>query len=334
VNADCLKLTAYFGERDRAGDLFVADALLDVFGRRGLATSVLLRGTEGFGGGHHVHTERLLTASEDPPAVAVAVDTRERIEAAVDEAAAVARDGVVTLERARMLTGDVGELKLDEPAKLTVYCGRQERAGGRPAFVAVTDLLHRHGVAGVTVLLGVDGTARGQRARARFFGRNADVPLMIIAVGAGGAIAAAARELGMLLSEPLLTLERIQVVKRDGERTGDAFAVRDDGSPVRQKLMVHAGEHARVHGRSLHVELQRRVREAGAAGATSLRGIWGYYGDHPPHGDRLLALRRHVPTVTVLVDTPAAVRRWFPVVDETTARAGLVTSELVPTVVR
>lgn len=309
----------------------MAGALLDVFGRRELATSILLRGTEGFGGGHHVHTDRLLTASEDPPAVAIAVDARERIEAAIDEVAGVARDGLVTLERARMLSGEVGDVALAEPAKLTVYCGRQERAGGRPAFVAVTDVLHRHGVAGATVLLGVDGTVRGRRTRARFFGRNADVPLMIIAVGSGDAIAAAARELAGVLREPLLTLERIQVVKRDGERMGHAFDVPEEG---RQKLMVHAGEHARSHGRPLHVELQRRLRDARAAGATSLRGIWGYYGDHPPHGDRLLALGRRVPTVTVVVDTPANVRRWFPVVDETTADTGLVTSELVPTVVR
>ena len=56
-------------------------------------------------------------------------------------------------------------------------------------FLAVVDLLHRHGVAGATVLLGVDGTAHGVRQRARFFGGNAKVPLMIISVGAGDVIA-------------------------------------------------------------------------------------------------------------------------------------------------
>src|SRR5689334_17634464 len=33
MNEDCLKLTIYFGERDRAGDAFLSDALLDLFGR-------------------------------------------------------------------------------------------------------------------------------------------------------------------------------------------------------------------------------------------------------------------------------------------------------------
>ena len=49
MNEDCLKLTSYLGERQRTGNAFVADALLDLYGRHEIATSVLLRGIEGFG---------------------------------------------------------------------------------------------------------------------------------------------------------------------------------------------------------------------------------------------------------------------------------------------
>ena len=34
--------------------------------------------------------------------------------------------------------------------------------------------------------------------------------------------------------------------------------------------------------------------------------------------------------VTVLVDRPPGVRRWFPILDEVAAGAGLVTGEIVP----
>jgi PII-like signaling protein len=37
-----------------------------------------------------------------------------------------------------------------------------------------------------------------------------------------------------------------------------------------------------------------------------------------------------VPVVTVVVDEPARIARWFQIVDEVTASAGLVTAELVP----
>jgi PII-like signaling protein len=94
--------------------------------------------------------------------------------------------------------------------------------------------------------------------------------------------------------------------------------------------MIYASEQAQHDGAAVHTELLRRLRRAGAAGATSLRGVWGFHGDHAPHGDTFWQLRRRVPVVTVVVDTPARIQRWFAIVDELTARTGLVTSEIVP----
>ena len=77
------------------------------------------------------------------------------------------------------------------------------------------------------------------------------------------------------------------------------------------------------------MEIVLRLRAAGAAGATALRGHWGYHGDHAPHGDLFWHLRRRAPVVTVVVDTPANIARWFEIVDELTQETGLVTSEMV-----
>ena len=60
------------------------------------------------------------------------------------------------------------------------------------------------------------------------------------------------------------------------------------------------------------------------------RGIWGFHGDHPPHGDRLLQLGRHVPAVTIVIDTPERISTAFEVIDEMTTESGLVTSETIP----
>ena len=64
-----------------------------------------------------------------------------------------------------------------------------------------------------------------------------------------------------------------------------------------------------------------------------LRGIWGFQGDHKPHGDRLIQLGRQVPVTTIIVDTPERIADSFDIVDELTGRHGLVTSELVPALV-
>ena len=50
--------------------------------------------------------------------------------------------------------------------------------------------------------------------RARFLAANANVPMMIIAVGSGERIGRVLPELGALLRRPLITLERVRVCKR------------------------------------------------------------------------------------------------------------------------
>ncbi len=156
---------------------------------------------------------------------------------------------------------------------------------------------------------------------------------MIIAVGSGDQISRVLPELGALVARPVLTLERVRVCKRDGQLLSSPTALPstdEHGLAIWQKLMVYASEQAR-HGRSpLHVALVRRLRAGGAGGATCVRGIWGFHGDHPPHGDRLLQLRRRVPIVTIIVDTPQRIARSFEIVDELTQEGGLVTSEMVP----
>jgi PII-like signaling protein len=326
-----LKLTSYFGERQRCGEGFVADALLELYGRHEIAASILLRGTEGFGLKHHLRTDRSLSLSEDLPLITVAVDTRPRIEAVLAPVITLSPAGLVTLERARLLTGTTALDDMPETAKLTVYLGRQERVYRVPAFVAVCDLLHRRGVDGATALLGVDGTAHGQRERAAFFSRNAEVPMMVIAVGPGEQIGRVLPELGALLRRPLLTLERVRVLKRDGRRLG-APPAGDAGAW--QKLMIYTSEATQHRGPPVHRAIVRRLRSAGISGATTQRGVWGFHGDHAPHGDRLLQLGRHVPAVTIVVDTPSRIASAFAVIDELTSERGLVTVEDIPAVAR
>ena len=204
-----------------------------------------------------------------------------------------------------------------------------------PAFMAVCDLLYRRGIAGATTLLGVDGTAHGTRERAAFFSRNAGTPMMVIAVGAGARILRVLPEIGGLVQRPLLTLEQVRICKRDGELLAapSALPAADaSGMPVWHKLMVYTSEAALHDGQPVHRAIVRRLRAAGLSGATTQRGVWGFHGDHAPHGDRLLQAGRHVPAVTIVIDSPDRIAAAFAIVDELTAEQGLVTSEWVPAI--
>ncbi len=354
-----LKLTVYLGDRDRAGGVLLADALMDLFARERVAMSVLLRGTEGYGLEHQMRTERLLTLSEDLPLLAIAMDGEGRILPLAEQVAELAPRGAIALERVRLLEGG-GVAEGGQPpvpagsegrpaaalpgarheveaqlngaqAQLTVFLARGHRVSGRPAYERAVECMRGHGLYGANMLLGLDGTVGGERKRARFMSRNPAVPSMIVAVGEGRQVAAAVPELREMLRMPM-ALERVQVCKRDGVQLSMPAPppVSGDGLDFWQKLTVYTGEQAR-HGREpLHETLVRRLREAGAAGASTLRGVFGYHGDHDPHGERLLALGRHAPLLTIAIDTPENTLRWFQIVDELTSEAGLVTCENVP----
>jgi len=337
MTTDCLKLTSYFGERQRANGKFLAEALFDLYAQYQIATSVMLRGIAGFGLCHHLRTDESLSMSEDPPVAVIAVDTRDKIEEVLDRQTALTKRGLITLERARLF-GDDDEISFadrhHEATKLTVYVGRKQEVYGVPAYYAIVDLLRRRELAGASVFLGVDGTAFGKRQRARFFGRNADVPMMIIAVDSRGQVARVLNELPGLMRRPLITVERLQVCKRDGELFSRPHALPgmdEHGMALWQKIMVYTSEAQRHEGQPIHRALIRRLRQSNhARGATALRGTWGFHGNHLPHGDRLFQLFRDVPVTTIIVDTPDNIAQSFDIVDELTQEHGLVTSEMVP----
>jgi PII-like signaling protein len=339
VTEDGIKLTTYFEERDRTERAFLADALFEVYERHQMRTSVLLRGISGFGQRQDLRTERLLTLSEDLPAVSIAVDTSERVERMLPDVLEVAQQGLISLERAQLAAGGLEGIALPRQpgaaVKLTVYGGRSIRERGQAGYVAAVDVLRAAGAAGASVLLAVDGLLHGERRRARFFARNAEVPLMLLAVGSAESIEAALPDLERLIDEPVATVERVEVWKVQGKAVAEVNGPpeRDaTGLPIFQKLMVHCEEQARYEGEPLHQALVGRLREAGAAGVTVLRGVRGFYGDHEPFADGFFTLARNTPVHVVIVDSPAGVARWWPVVDELTREAGLVTSELVPAV--
>lgn len=207
--------------------------------------------------------------------------------------------------------------------QVMVYFGERDRRDGGFLADALFDLYERHELQASVLLRGAEGFGIKHRLQTqRLLSLSEDLPMVSVAIDSRERIEA-------LLPE----LERVRVLKRDGELLAEPEAPPDEdeaGLSIWQKLTIYAGEQARVGDHPLYVELIRRLRGENAAGATAIRGIWGYHGDHAPHGDRLLSLARRVPVATIIVDRPREIARLWPIVDEATQVTGLVTSELVP----
>jgi PII-like signaling protein len=338
VDEDGIELASYSRERHRADGGSLSGAFIDLFAERRTAASVLLRGTDGFGAGQG-RGGRSLPLTDDSSLTVVAVDTRGNIEALLGEALRLAGPRLVTLGRVRLLSGEIDLVSLGEnpgeATRLTLYCGRQDRAYQMPAYEAACELLYRREIAGATVLPGIDGTYLGRRERAQFLHHSSDVPLIITAVGAGERIAMLLPELSGLFRHPLMTLSKVGLCKREGESVsrpqleadGDALAPADMATLV--KLTVYTSEAARHDGQQVHQVIVHRLRSAGLSGATSVRGIWGFHRDHAPHGDHFPHRGHHLPVVTTVIDTPERISAAFDVIDPLTAGRGLVTAEAV-----
>ncbi|MEC9322946.1 MAG: DUF190 domain-containing protein [Actinomycetota bacterium] len=323
IGQEILTLTAYFAERERHGGRSLAEELLDRYDQQSVATSVMLRGIASFGPAHVVRSDRSLSLSEDPPVTLTAVDSADRIIPLAEEVAGVVDRGVLTLERGRTLPDPASS----DDVRLSVYLGRRQRVAGAAGYLRVCEVFHRLGFLSAEVFLGVDGTVSGERRRARFFSRNADVPLIVVGVGTAAQAEAALTELRPHLADPLITLERIVVCKNAGPVMAEPGRV--PGGYL--KVTVRTDEDSRHDGTPVHRALVSRLMQTDHAnGATVLRSIWGYHGAQAPHGDQLFQLARHVPVSTVIVDTAESIAASYPVIDELTVTHGLVTCEIVP----
>jgi PII-like signaling protein len=98
----------FIGESDRWKGRPLADALLERLRKEGFAGATVLRGLAGFGARSVVHTTHLLELSQDLPLVVEVVDSDEQVERLKPILDEMLADGLVTLEKVRVLRYEPG----------------------------------------------------------------------------------------------------------------------------------------------------------------------------------------------------------------------------------
>lgn len=329
MQEDCVKLTSYLSER-RPNGMVTSRSLARLYGEDQITAGIVLRARHDSWSRHRLGDGAAPNATEELPTVATVVGSRARIEAVLGQALKLSAPALVTVSRATLLSGDIDPIGLwDGPGdatKLTVYCSDKDRVYQVPAFEAICELLHRREIPGATVLAGLSGDGRR--------GRAADghgTPMIVTGIGSGQQLGMMLPEIGGLLRQPRITIEKVRVCKRDGRFISppqEAAETQADGRTYWHKLTVYACDSARHDGRSIHQVIRKRIRLAGLGSAVTLRGVWGFRGERVPHGGV------HLPAVTIVIDPPERISAAFALIDEATAKRGLVTSEMVAAVRR
>lgn len=96
---------------------------------------------------------------------------------------------------------------------LRIFVGESDRHGRKPLYQAIVEMLHEQGIAGATVIRGIEGYgAHSQLHTARILRLSEDLPVVVEAVDLTERIKAVIPLLDEMVSEGLVTLESVEVI--------------------------------------------------------------------------------------------------------------------------
>jgi uncharacterized protein len=104
IEGDGQLLRIFIGESDTWHGKPLYEAIVERVRKHGLAGATVIRGIEGFDASSHLHTSRILRLSQDLPVVIEIVETAERIDEILPVLDEMVVDGLVTLEKANVIT--------------------------------------------------------------------------------------------------------------------------------------------------------------------------------------------------------------------------------------
>jgi len=95
---------------------------------------------------------------------------------------------------------------------LRIFIGESDTYEGRPLYQAIVEVLRRAGLAGATVLRGIEGFGKSSRLHAAHILRlSDDLPIVIECVDTLERIESVFPELDAMIGDGLVTMERVEV---------------------------------------------------------------------------------------------------------------------------
>ena len=102
--AEACLLRVFIGESDKKDGVPLYEVIVREARARGLAGATATRGFLGFGANSRIHTAKILRLSEDLPIVVEIVDAPEKIDAFLPDLDRLIGEGLVTLEKVRIIS--------------------------------------------------------------------------------------------------------------------------------------------------------------------------------------------------------------------------------------
>lgn len=103
-----------------------------------------------------------------------------------------------------------------------IYLGENDHWHGKPLYQAIVERLRERGLAGATVLRGIEGFGAKQHLHStRILSLSEDLPILIEAVDHEEKIRAVLPELDEMLGDGLITVEKVEVMTYRADAPAD-----------------------------------------------------------------------------------------------------------------
>jgi PII-like signaling protein len=113
-------------------------------------------------------------------------------------------------------------MKLEGPAlRLTIFVGESDQWHHKPLYTEIVHRAHKAGLAGATVLRGVEGYGASNLIHTvRILSLSEDLPMVIVVVDVEEKIRAFLPQLDKLIDEGLVIVDPVEVIRYVGRTQG------------------------------------------------------------------------------------------------------------------
>jgi uncharacterized protein len=241
IRGDQVLLRAYLQSADRSPHTPTYERLVSAARHAGLAGSTVLKGVMGFGS-RGIIQRSAWSMVQHLPVIVEVVDTAEKIVHFLEGAASsIMLHGMVTLERAHVMMYRHGASERRETLKLgsllaplstipkleakhimqtnekgvlvRVFIGESDTFEHKPLYEAIVQKVRELGLAGATVLRGVEGFgARSVVHKAHLLEMSTDLPIVIEIVDTEEKVKLLLPHLESMVQEGMVTMEHVVIL--------------------------------------------------------------------------------------------------------------------------
>jgi PII-like signaling protein len=221
------KVTIFVNEDTQHQRQALHDAILTFLMQKGVTGATATRALSGFGSHRRLHTPKVELLAQSLPVRIEFIEDAAKVEELLPSLYEMVTDGLIEVQDTtvvrhaakppRVVPPPVRERRSGPAKLLRVYMGEADHWHDEPLFEAIVKKMRMMEMAGATVQRGLMGYgAKGHEHRRSFFHPMRDLPVTVSVIDTPEKIAAAAQAIEEMLTDGLIVVTDVEMVRVSG----------------------------------------------------------------------------------------------------------------------